>query len=306
MKEKYKMDIFKKLNDLSNAMTCKYELYDLNHTRLLPGKIVAFINNNELYHGVIVKVNPKSASIKALDKRSTSLYIKEPRKCIVINDLIATETEKQQFQDIYDEYFETKKKNAKNKLYYVAFAYNAKHIDEMGIALFKYQLVDQYHSKSTFNKFLMQNVYQYLENYDLYLLNKHRKFVDINNFSFNDIYKIGIHDWTSLLYKLTENESIDAVFMPINLNISDARNFECYVPCNSANNEHIDWSFRLSSWNGERIYDVIIINDKTYINFFNNRFSQGKVMYSDYYLPNTWNNFIKEYNLNNNYLINCL
>lgn len=192
------------INKIDQAFKSKYELYDVNHKRLIPKEIVAFRRQSCLSIGIIITVNPKTTTIVTFNDQSRYFNAK-PNEQVIITSLMEN---KEQWFNLYDNI--VNKRKQKTFLRYVPCLLvdpNKTDIERYQILVFKYQLNVGNNSKKSWMEFLnsIKTSYKFeelnLKDKELYIFGNDQHFYDIDQLTYKDINYISNNNGGLLLYQ---------------------------------------------------------------------------------------------------------
>lgn len=188
------------INKLDKAFTCKYELYDINHKRLLPKEIVAFRQQSTLGKGIIISVNPKTTTIVSLNNKDKT-YTIPPNEQIIISNLIEN---KEGYYHLYEEIV-----NKRKQRFFIRYApclivnKTKTDLEKYKILILKYKINASNNSNKAWTNFLnivKTNQIYNLKNYDIYVFCNDNYFYDLYTTKYQDINYIGNNNGGQLLY----------------------------------------------------------------------------------------------------------
>lgn len=191
------------INKLDNAFTCKYELYDINHKRLLPKEIVAFRQQSTLGKGIIISVNPKTTSIITLSDNKRT-YNAHPNEQIIITDLIE---DKEQYYQLFEQVFNKRKQKTFVRCVPCLMVDTTKSntdLEKYKLLILYYKLNVGNNSTKNWNEFLnaiKSNKLFDVTNYDLYVFCNDNYFYDLFITKYKDINYISNNNCGRLLYE---------------------------------------------------------------------------------------------------------
>ena len=274
----------KKIEDILNAIDEKYELYDISHNRLLPKSIVAFRHKNKLKHGIIFKVNQTKTTIFDSDLQK---YLVLPDEQIIITDLnVSNPIIYDTLNKIYDNIFNKNDKTQVKTLYSV-FMWEHKITKKLGLITIPIEIYNSNKlTKEAWETFLTNiKANPKYQTYNLY----------IQCFSsFINIFELNIVKNYPQLIKPYKDE--------------------CGILCKDFNNNFIEYFFEVIStsnkknkldsqlhlfWTDDAL--TIIGNDKQFIHTSWHFTFKKWIPINSY--KQSWNNTIKNYNLNKDYLM---
>lgn len=196
------------INKLNNAFKGKYELYDINHKRLLPKEIVAFRKQSSLDIGVVITVNPKTTTVISLKDKNKTFAI-YPNEQVIITSMMDN---KQTYFNLFDQIIEKRKQ--KTFLRYICGLLVDKtkeqtDIEKYHLIIFKYLLNVGNNSAKSWNNYIeniKQNKLLDLTNKDLYIFCNDDMFYEIDQIKYKDINYISNDNKG---YLLSEQYGID-------------------------------------------------------------------------------------------------
>lgn len=213
----------KNLDKIYDAINLKYELYDINHARLVPKEIVCCRHLTKLDIGIIIKINPKSTTIYTLEEEQIN---SRPNEQMIITSLIDN---KEQYYQLYDKI--TKKRKQKSFLrYFVCLVYDKSKINqigEFGYLIVKYYLYDKgTNSTSSWNNFLENFKFHYedkFKNCELLAFGTDDLFHPLYETNYKDINYIS-NTTKGYIFQLyyTDNELFknEYIYFPMNKELS--------------------------------------------------------------------------------------
>jgi len=193
-------------NKLDKAFSSKYELYDINHKRLLPKEIVAFRKQSTLGKGIIISVNPKTTSIITLSDNKRT-YNAHPNEQIIITDLIE---DKEQYYQLFEQVSNTRKQKTFVRCVPCLMVDTTKSntdLEKYKLLILYYKLNVGNNSTKNWNVFLnniKSNKLFDTTNYDLYVFCNDNYFYDLYTTKYKDINYVSNNNSGRLLYDNTE------------------------------------------------------------------------------------------------------
>jgi hypothetical protein len=169
------------LNKLTAGITDKFKQIDIRGIRVFKGDFIAFKYSDKIMRvGYVVRINERSVSCHTLDKFNTTIAV-PAKQFIVITELI-TDEERARFNKVIDEYNTHKANEIHNKLFSGVYH---KANGECGFINFSVEYIGKL-SKNVYDTWKKSHA-KLLKLADIWLINKDKKFVHIDQIKYSQI-----------------------------------------------------------------------------------------------------------------------